>query len=110
MKQMICIKKLGPWKEEDKKETVTEDKVVPMCPDQMPKKIEIPEFLLDWQEQRYQEKLNQKRLRRKQLRAKKLRRIEITHNIISGIKFTALALFGVIGVWAWAVLLIILLG
>ena len=110
MKQMICIKKLGPWKEEDKKETVTEDKVIPMCSNQIPKKIEIPEFLLDCQEQKYQEKLYQERLRRKQLRDKNLRRIEITHNIISGIKFTAFALFGVIGVWAWVVLLIILLG
>lgn len=110
MKQIICLKKLGPWKDEDKKETKTEDKVIPMCPDQMPKNIEIPEFLLDWQEQRYQEKLNQKRLKRKHLRAKKLRRIEIIHNIISGIKLIAGALLGVIFVYAWAVLLIILLG
>ena len=110
MKQMICIKKLGPWKEEDKKETAADDKIIPMRSNQMSKKIEIPEFLLDWQEQRYQEKLYQERLKRKQLRDKKLRRIEITHNIISGIKLIAGALLGVIGVWAWAVLLIILLG
>lgn len=110
MKQMICIKKLGPWKEEDKKETVAENKVIPMCSNQISNTIEIPEFLLDRQEQRYQEKLYQERLRRKQLRDKKLRRIEITHNIISGIKLIAGALLGVIGVWAWAVLLIILLG
>ena len=109
MKQMICIKKLGPWKEEDKKETAAEDKIIPMCPNQMPKKIEIPEFLLDWQKQRYQEKLYQEKLRRKQLRDKKLRRIKIIHNIISGIKFVALVLFGAFGIWAWAVLLIILL-
>lgn len=110
MRQMICIKKLGPWKEEDKKETVTEDKVIPMCPDQTPKKIEIPEFLLDWQEQRHQEKLDQERLRRKQLRDKKLRRIEIISNIVSGIKLIVLALLGAFGFWAWIVLLIILLG
>ena len=50
MKQMICIKKLGPWKEEDKKETASDDKIIPLRSNQMSKKIEIPEFLLDWQE------------------------------------------------------------
>lgn len=110
MKQIIGLKKLGPWKDEDKKETKTEDKVIPMYPDQPPKKIEIPEFLLEWQEQRYQEKIHQEKLRRKQIRDRKLRRIEIRHNIVSGIKLIILALFMAFGFWAWTVLLIILLG
>lgn len=103
MKKLLCLEKRGPWAGKNITHN-TETNYNPKVD------LEIPNFVLEAQEQRYMDKKSKERLYKKNKYVKKKRRAEIRANAWEIVKLVLGMLLALVGIWAWLVLTIGLLG